>query len=125
MFFADSYISLDTILFEKWIIKQYSRGVYSISTKGKTENINLWDYRLFKYITRIKSDLWIEIDDNWIRKATLERAILDSIYFKFFSWNYPWENELYLFAINNEKMNKLLEIYPKRVQDYYLKLVNR
>lgn len=124
MIFVDSYISLDSVLFENWIIKQYSKGIYSISNKGKPEKFKIWDYNLYKFITNIHTNSWIEIDDNWIRKATVERAILDCIYFKIFSRNYPWDNELNLLWINTEKINELLKYYPERVKNYYVKLIN-
>jgi len=124
MIFGESYISLDSILFENWIIKQYSKNVYSLSTKWKTENIKIGDKNLYKFIINIDTNSWIEIDNSWIRKASTERAILDNIYFKIFSKNYPWDNELNLLWIDKEAINKLLKFYPERVKKYYLKLIN-
>jgi len=119
--FQDSYISLDTILYQEWLIKQFSKAIYSISNKVKTENINIWDYKLYNYKINIFSDIWIYIDNNGIRKAEKERAILDSIYLKIFSSNYPGDSEININNIDNELINSLLPIYPERVRLYYLK----
>jgi len=119
--FKDSYISLDTILYQEGIIKQFSKSIYSISNKVKTENINIWEYKLYNYKINIISNLWIYIDNNGIRKATKEKAILDSIYLKIFSSNYPGDSELNINNIDNILMNNLLLEYPERVRLYYLK----
>lgn len=122
--FKESYISLETVLYEEWIIKQYSRWIYSISNSSKSEILEVNSYKLYNYKSNIKSNLGIYIDNNWIRKATIEKAILDSIYFRIASKNYPWDSEIYVKNVNTKLMDKILPLYPKRVQNYYLKLVN-
>jgi len=124
MLFAESYISLDSVLFENWVIKQLSRWIYSISKVWKPENLEVWDYKLYKLIFKIETDNWIEIDSQWVRKAIPERALLDFIYFKLFSQNFPWDSELNLSKINPKIVSNLLPYYPERVQKYYLKLIN-
>ncbi len=124
LFFKDSYISLDTILYKEGIIKQFSKSIYSISNTSKTESIDIWDYKLYNYKININSVLWIYIDNNWLRKATKERAILDSMYLKIFSSNYPGDSEMNINNLDSELINNLLPLYPERVQNYYLKQIN-
>jgi len=124
LIFQWSYISLDTVLYKYWIIKQYNNAIYSISNLSKSESINIGSYNLYNYKNAIKSDIWIIINDNWLRIAEKERALLDSLYLKIFSQNYPLDSELLFKNINRELIDKLLPLYPMRVQNYYLKLYN-
>lgn len=122
--FKWSYISLDTVLYKYWIIKQFNNSAYSVSYKAKTESIDFIQYKLYNYKININSDKGIVIDNNWNRIATKERALLDSLYLKIFSRNYPLDSELNIKNIDWELMDILLPLYPQRVQNYYLKLIN-
>ncbi len=124
LIFTNSYISLDTILYEEGIIKQYSNSIYSISKIAKSETIIIWNYKLYNYKMDINTELWIIIDNNGIKKASKERAILDSLYMKIFSSKYPWDSEMNINNIDKYLMDELLLIYPERVKNYYLKLIN-
>lgn len=122
--FNNSYISLDTILYKEGIIKQFSKSIYSISNSTKSEEIIISDSKLYNYKININSDLWIYIDNEGVRRATKERAILDSLYLRIFSSNYPWDSEMNLISIDSDLIVQLLPLYPERVQSYYLKLIN-
>jgi len=124
MIFPNSYISLDNILYENWIIKQYSKSVYSVSNTTKSSIIYLWAYKLYNFRINIDSDLGIIIDNSWIRKVKKERAIFDSIYLKMFSSNYPWDSEMNINDLDKKLINKLMSLYPKRVQKYFIKKIN-
>ncbi len=124
LIFKGSYISLDNILYKYWFIKQFNKSAYSVSNSVKSEVINFIQYKLYNYKINVDSELGIEIDNNWNRVATKERALLDALYLKIFSKNYPWDSEIYIKNVDQKLMGQLLEIYPERVKNYYLKLYN-
>lgn len=122
--FKDSYISLDNILFEEGLIKQYSWWIiYSISKVSKTEEFNFSNIIFRNYKVNIDINDWIIIWENNIWKATKERALLDLLYLKFFSKNFSFDNEIYLSNIDFEKLKELAPFYWKRILNYINKNV--
>jgi hypothetical protein len=117
--FPGSYISLDTVLYESWIIKQASRALYCVSTTGGYEEIKLWDYTLFKYGVSLASREGIYLDRAWNFRSSRERAFLDSLYLKLFSRYYPGECEYNFMLVDDVQVKKLLPIYPQRIAKYY------
>jgi len=118
--FNNSYLSLETVLFEKWMIKQFTYNVQSVSPISKTEEFSFGWFIFSNYKVNINSELGITIDKN-IRKATKERALLDIIYLKLFSSKYSIDSEIYIpDDLDNKLIDKLLELYWNRVKEYYL-----
>jgi len=126
--FPNSYISLENILYEAWIIKQYSLGVIqSISNTTKTQEFTFSGVIFRNYQINCKVgnnyDIGINIWDDPIWKATKERALLDLLYLKLFSKNYFFDNELYLDKIDFWQLETLSKLYGKRMEKYIKKNV--
>ncbi len=104
-----SYISLETVLKDKWVIFQYYDTIFLISDDTLEKNI---DNNIFKF-NKIKdsillNQLWIVHNWNYTI-ATVERAICDRIYL---SKNYYFDD---LSGVNFELLKEVSEIYNKRV----------
>jgi len=114
----NSYISLYTVL-EKKIIKQAHVRTFALTNKMIKNNKELIEhYRIELKQIKIPMTFWLKVQ-NWVRYADTERALLDLIYLHVFNW-YPITSELYLkWNIDEEKIKKYLEFYPKRVSNFY------
>ncbi len=104
-----SYISLETVLYQKWIIFQnYSNSISSVWLKSRS--ITVWK-KTYTYNT-IKKEIfynqtWIVYKDGYAI-ATLERALCDRIYL---SPSYHFDN---LRSINWNKVLEIAKIYDNK-----------
>jgi len=101
-----SYISLETVLNQEWIIFQdYGNILFSISIK--TRDIKIWNLK-YSYKTIKKEILldpkWIAYT-QWYAIASPERAICDRLYL---TPNYHFDN---LRGINRQKLQEIATIY--------------
>ena len=114
----NSYISLYTVL-ERKVIKQAHVRTFALTNKMIKNNKELIEhYRIELKQIKIPMTFWLKVQ-NWVRYADTERALLDLIYLHVFNW-YPITSELYLkWNIDEEKIKKYLEFYPKRVSNFY------
>lgn len=119
--FPSSYVSLETVLFNEWMIKQFSNSIQSVSNKTKTEEVFFGDIKFSNYNIKINTEEWIYINENNIWVATKERALLDIIYLRIYSSKYTIDSEIYLKEMDEELINKLLPYYSKRVSNFYYK----
>jgi len=104
-----SYISLETVLYQEWVIFQnYSSTISSVWLK--TRDIKLWDitysYKTIKKET-FYDQLWIVYKDNYAI-ATVERALCDMLYL---NPSYYFDN---LRSINWEKVFEIAKIYNNK-----------
>jgi len=121
----DSYISLQSAL--EWdIIKQWHTILYCC-TPHKSKRIK-YPYASFNgslqgiqfFHIWISQTFWIETKKEWYKIADKERALLDLIYLYLY-WNWKFLSEMFLHHINQEKIEKYLEYYPKNVENFYIK----
>lgn len=85
---SNSYVSLYTILAHEGLIHQYYDAIYSIANRKATRRVKgvKFEYRRVKDSALLND--WGIINDEGVRRATAERAVLDSRYL------YPkWEIE--------------------------------
>jgi len=105
-----SYVSLETVLFNKNIIFQdFSKIITSVSSNSYVEKIEKIEYRYLKIKNEILTNPIGIINEDKVHIATAERAICDVLYFnkKFYFDN--------LNDINKELLLKISQIYNKRV----------
>lgn len=77
----ESYISLDTALYEYWLIPEIVRPIYAITTKKTNSFSNKKWYFSYKHI-KDEYFFWYKFKDDFsYRIAEKEKAILDYFYF--------------------------------------------
>jgi len=96
-----SYISLERVLSEEWIIPEFTTSITSITTKNWTIIHN--DYWRFEY-RHLNDKLFFgfHINSDWSYIADIEKAILDYIYL---NWDLFTLNGKIIRAINREDFN--------------------
>lgn len=114
LIYIPSYLSLEYVLYEKWVITENVYNFTLVSTKktAKFEN-TFWKF-LYK---TIKKDLFFdyEIIKNWyftVYKATAEKALFDFLYLKeniIFEEGYFKELRLNIEKININKFEKIVK----------------
>jgi predicted transcriptional regulator of viral defense system len=115
---APSYVSLETVLQKENIVFQkYDQSIFSVSDNTLTKKVDGIKFEYSKIATEILSDpIGIEIQSGAF-VASLERAVCDRIYL---SPNYYFDN---LRPINLQKMERISQIYNKRVQKEVKKII--
>ena len=103
----NSYVSLYTILAQEGVMHQYYDAIYSIAKRKVTRNVNgvKFEYRRVKDSVLLND--WGIVNDEGVRRATAERAVLDSRYL------YPkWEIEN-LERVDSNLLKQGAKIYVK------------
>lgn len=126
-----SYISLETAFNYYWIIPEQTFSIISVSTKKtKDFDTNLW---YFSY-KKIKSNLYwwykiINIWDNKILIAEIEKAILDYLYLNSNIYNIDdfellrWNKDILKEKIDMKKLEKYLKMFSNKTLEKKVNLL--
>lgn len=103
----NSYVSLYTVLTREGVIHQYYDSVYSVANRKVTRTVKGVKFEYLRVKDSILFDDFGIKNENGVRYASLERAVLDSKYL------HPrWQMD-FLDKVNQKLLEKGAKIYAK------------
>lgn len=114
-----SYVSFESILYNRGVLSQSPRGGLSLATTGRSANVQTpFGNIIFVHITK---PLFFGFDEK--REASAEKAFLDMIYIRIRKGTFDELTEvLYPEMLDKSMLGKLARRFPKYVQKGLLKI---